>query len=33
LLAVVAAALVLMFLMMGAAYCFGSMLLRSLSEW
>ncbi len=33
-LAVVATAgLVLMFLMMGAAYCFGSLLLRSLSEW
>ncbi len=32
-LVVVATGLVLMFLMMGAAYCFGSLLLRSLSEW
>ena len=33
LLVVVATGLVLMFLMMGAAYCFESLLLRSLSEW
>ncbi len=33
LLVVVATGLVLMFLMMGAAYCFRSLLLRSLSKW
>ncbi len=33
LLVVVATWLVLMFLMLGAAYCFGSLLLCSLSKW
>ncbi len=33
LLVVEATGLVLMFLIMGAAYCFGSLLLCSLSEW
>jgi hypothetical protein len=33
LLVVVATGLVLMFLMMGASYCFGSLLLLLLSEW